>query len=128
MSGPVTTRVPVAGHLPPLLRLPDSTVRVLRRGAAPLIGAVPPGLARRREGAVVLPAGSLLLLYTDGLIESRDTDIDQRIDALADALAALNPQAPPEQVCDGLLTAMASHGRDDDIALLVLRLDTAQDQ
>jgi len=117
-----------AGHLPPLLRLPDGTVRVLRRGAAPLIGAVPPGLTRRGEGAALLPAGSLLLLYTDGLVETRTADIDAGIDALSATLAALDLRTSPDEICDALLTAMARPGQDDDIALLALRLDARQDQ
>ena len=111
-----------AGHLPPLLRTADGTVSVLRRGAAPLIGAVPPGQAKRGEGAVALPAGSLLLLYTDGLVETRTADIDTRIDTLASALAALDLDATPDQVCDALLAVMSRTGQDDDIALLALRI------
>ena len=112
-----------AGHLPPLKRCPDGTVSQLRRGAAPLIGAVPPGRARRGEAAVALPAGSLLLLYTDGLVESRDRDIDQGIDALSAVLAGLDLLASPEQVCEAVLTAMAWEGQGDDIAVLALSID-----
>ena len=112
-----------AGHLPPLLRTPDGTVTVLRRGAAPLIGAVPPGQARRGEGAVLLPTGSVLLLYTDGLVETRTDDLDIRIDMLSSAFAGLHPDVSPDQVCDALLSAMSQPGQDDDIALLALRID-----
>ena len=112
-----------AGHLPPLLRTPDGTVTVLRRGAAPLIGAVPPGQARRGEGAVLLPTGSVLLLYTDGLVETRTEDLDTRINILSSAFAALDPDVTPDQVCEALLAAMSQPGQDDDIALLALRID-----
>ena len=112
-----------AGHPPPLLRAPDGQVSQLRRGAAPLIGAVPPGQVRRGEAAVVLPHCALLVLYTDGLIETREDDIDQSIHKLATALEAIDADASPEQVCDGLLTAMTHDNQDDDVALLVLRLD-----
>lgn len=113
-----------AGHPPPLVRLPDGTVSRLRRGAAPLIGVLPPGQARRGEGALVLPAGSLLLLYTDGLVETRDRDIDHSVDALATALAALPADLSPEATCDALLSAMARPGHDDDdVALLAVRID-----
>ena len=117
-----------AGHPPPLLRLPDGPALVLRRGAAPLIGALPPGHTRRGEAAVVLPAGSLLVLYTDGLIERRDRDLDDGIDLLAAALAGLDPQATPEQVCEHLLAVMVQPGQDDDIAVLALRLEPAADR
>ena len=112
-----------AGHLPPLLRTPDGTVTVLRRGAAPLIGAVPPGQARRGEGAVLLPTGSTLLLYTDGLVETRTDDLDTRIDTLSTAFAALDPNVTPDQICDALLAAMSQPGQDDDIALLAVCID-----
>ena len=95
---------------------------MLRRGTAPLIGAVPPGQARRGEGAVLLPAGSLLLLYTDGLVETRTDDLDGRIDQLAAALAALPVQATPEQVCDALINAVEPDQQHDDIALLALQV------
>ena len=112
-----------AGHLPPLLRTADGTVSQIRRGAAPLIGAVPPGQVVRAEGAVLLPNGSLLVLYTDGLVEKRDRDIDDGIDSLAAALGEIEHTASPEQVCDALLAALGEDGQDDDIALLVLRID-----
>ena len=99
---------------------------MLRRGATPLIGALPPGQARRGEAAVSLPAGSLLLLYTDGLVETRDRDLDDGIEALAVALADLDPHATPQQVCDHLVTASAHTDQEDDIALLAIRLDAPQ--
>ena len=116
-----------AGHLPPLLRAPDGTVTILRRGSAPLIGAMAPGEARRGEGAVLLPAGSLLLLYTDGLVETRTDDIDTRIDALADALAAQDERATPDEVCDALIAPLGQGGQHDDVAILALRIDTTAD-
>ena len=112
-----------AGHLPPLLRTPDGAVTRLERAASPLIGAVPPGASQRRDRAVLLPAGSLLLLYTDGLVETRDRDLDEGIDALGAALAALDAGTAPERACDLLLAEMARSGQDDDVAPLLLRVE-----
>ena len=81
------------------------------------------GPIRRGEGAVLLLAGSLLVLYTDGLVERRDRDLDDGIRALAAALADLDLQAGPEEVCEHLLAVMAQPGQDDDIAVLALRLE-----
>jgi serine phosphatase RsbU (regulator of sigma subunit) len=112
-----------AGHLPPLLRHPDGSVHRLDRGASPLIGALAPGMARRGEAAEALPAGSLLLLYTDGLVETRDRDLDQGIDRLCAALAALDPTTGPEHVCDAVIAQLVVGNQDDDIALLAMQID-----
>jgi serine phosphatase RsbU (regulator of sigma subunit) len=113
-----------AGHLPPLVRSPDGAVSRLDRGASPLIGALPPGMAGRGEAAEVLLPGSLLLLYTDGLVETRDHDIDQGIDRLCASLAALDPRAGPEQVCDALTTELVGRDQDDDVALLAVQINS----
>ena len=111
-----------AGHLPPLVRLPDGTVRRLAGGAHHLIGALPPGVVRRGEAAVTLPAGSLLLLYTDGLVETRVRSFDDGIDLLSTALAALPAQQTPAQICDALVGAMVGDDPEDDVALLAIRV------
>ncbi|MGW4143262.1 ATP-binding SpoIIE family protein phosphatase [Streptomyces mirabilis] len=66
-----------------------------------------------------LPQGSLLVLYTDGLIESRARDVDAALAVLSDVLA----QAPAslEETCDGLLHALLPSRPADDVALLVAR-------
>jgi serine phosphatase RsbU (regulator of sigma subunit) len=112
-----------AGHLPPLLRHPDGSVHRLDRGGSPLIGALAPGMARRGEAAETLPPGSLLLLYTDGLVETREHDVDQGIDRLCATLAALDPTTGPEHVCDAVIAELVGADQDDDIALLAMRID-----
>jgi serine phosphatase RsbU (regulator of sigma subunit) len=114
-----------AGHLPPLVRHPDGTVYRLDGSASVLIGALPPGQARRGEAAAALPAGSLLLLYTDGLVETRQHDIDHGIDRLAAALTALDPGTSPEQACDELTDQLVGPHQDDDIALLAVHVDAS---
>ncbi|MGW1785842.1 ATP-binding SpoIIE family protein phosphatase [Streptomyces sp. NPDC002143] len=66
-----------------------------------------------------LPPDSLLVLYTDGLIESRAREVDVALAVLSDVLA----QAPAslEETCDGLLHALLPSRPTDDVALLVAR-------
>ena len=68
-----------------------------------------------------MKAGSTLLLYTDGLIERRDQNLDDGIDALAATLSNLGG-LDPEPLCDAIVESTgALRAGDDDIALLVVR-------
>jgi anti-sigma regulatory factor (Ser/Thr protein kinase) len=66
-----------------------------------------------------VPEGSQLVLYTDGLVEDRDRDIDVGLDILRTALS--HPDRPPEQTCRAVLDALPPDHARDDIALLVAR-------
>jgi serine phosphatase RsbU (regulator of sigma subunit) len=68
----------------------------------------------------VLPAGSTLLLFTDGLFERRTGDLDQGRDRLRTAVEDLAGE-PLEQLCDGLLADLLADGAEDDVALLAVR-------
>ena len=72
---------------------------------------------------VELPAGSLLALYTDGLVEEPGQDIGAGMSRLARALAA-GPARSLDELCDSVLTSLAPHARDD-LTLLLART-TAQ--
>lgn len=109
-----------AGHLPPVIRYPDGGVQRVDRGTSPLIGVLPPGGWRRSEAAVALPTGSLLVLYTDGLVENRSRDYDTGVDQLCAALAATDPHASPEETCEAIVAAMGQTW-EDDVALLIVR-------
>ncbi|MCJ0874558.1 SpoIIE family protein phosphatase [Streptomyces sp. AP-93] len=106
-----------AGHPPPALVLPDGTVRLLD---------TPPGVPLGVGGIVFtpteinVPAGSLLVLYTDGLIEARDRDLDERLAELTQLLA--DPQRQLDHLCDSLITHLVPAAADDDVALLVARI------
>ncbi|MGZ4590389.1 MAG: SpoIIE family protein phosphatase [Actinomycetes bacterium] len=107
-----------AGHLPPLLRLPGKAVQRLTRGAGPPLGAGPLTLPEHR---VELPPGALLALYTDGLVERRDSDLDTGIDALAaelgEATRAIHDGTP-----DTLVNVLLPDGPDDDVAVLLAQV------
>ena len=67
--------------------------------------------------------GDVLVLYTDGLVEARGDDIDDRIEALGECLElAARPAADPEALCDTLLTMLDGDKHEDDVALLAARL------
>ncbi|WP_148590952.1 SpoIIE family protein phosphatase, partial [Streptomyces sp. WAC01526] len=66
--------------------------------------------------------GDTLVLYTDGLIERRDEDIDTGLARLTDALAPYS-RLSPERLADALLARLGvSAGARDDIALVIVRL------
>ena len=107
--------VSLAGHPAPVLATPG------RRGAyLDLPVDSPLGIGRwrpRRSTAVDLPPGATVAFYTDGLIERRDTSIDDRIDLLCGIVTA----APAEDVCIDVMAGLVGAERPlDDIALLVL--------
>jgi serine phosphatase RsbU (regulator of sigma subunit) len=108
-----------AGHPPPLLLLADGTVQVLAPRPDLLVG-VEPGRPRADHDAV-LPPGSTLLLYTDGLIERRadGRSIDAGTDRLIGCLRALAGR-PLEELLDALVDQLGDGG-DDDIAVLAVR-------
>jgi serine phosphatase RsbU (regulator of sigma subunit) len=116
---PVTgqLRIASAGHLPPLL-VCGGHAELLDVRPSRMLGA-PPAPAPAAEWAGVLPPGATLVLYTDGLVESRDADLDVGLDALLET-AARAATADPDQLCDLLLADLAGGARADDVALLAI--------
>lgn len=108
-----------AGHLPPLLRTPGSAARCLELPPGLLLGLEPDADYTTRE--VAFPPGSLLALYTDGLIEAPGVDLDQGMDDLAGHLTRSADR--PLHILAQLLIDQAESvdHRTDDIALLMLR-------
>jgi hypothetical protein len=103
-----------AGHLQPLLRQADGTVHALAEGQRILLGTRGTGAPVREaaESAVEVPAGSTLLLYTDGLVERNDIGFDEATEALKNTLARFDASTTSlSALCDDLLRASA--GRDD---------------
>ncbi|MFI1721127.1 SpoIIE family protein phosphatase [Streptomyces sp. NPDC020489] len=125
---PVAHRMTIAnaGHPPPLLLHPGGRAEVLRvpPGAPIGVGGVP-------FEAIELdaPAGATLLLYTDGLVESRIRDVWSGMEQLRERLSATakltGPDRPPplEALCDDVLDMLGPGDRDDDIALLAARFE-----
>jgi serine phosphatase RsbU (regulator of sigma subunit)/PAS domain-containing protein/anti-sigma regulatory factor (Ser/Thr protein kinase) len=105
-----------AGHLPPAIVYPDGTVEFLELPAGPPLGV---GGLPFDTAEVVVPEGSTLVLYTDGLVEDRDRDIDEGLEILARTLSLA--KADPEQTCGAVLDALLPAHSADDIALLVAR-------
>jgi PAS domain S-box-containing protein len=110
-----------AGHLPPVVQLRSGAVELLDEGKSVLIGA--PGEASNRpDGSAFLPCGSTLILYTDGLVEDRQTDIDAGIARLRDLVAAHDPALGVDVLCDRLLEELLTGPRTDDAAVVAVRI------
>ncbi|WP_035844498.1 SpoIIE family protein phosphatase [Kitasatospora azatica] len=110
-------RIALAGHLPPAL---------VRCGRAPALLELPTGAPLGVGGVpfeavcLDLAPGDRLVLYTDGLVETRDQSIDVRMQALLTLLA--DPRLPLEATCDQLLTALRQRDGHDDVALLIAQV------
>lgn len=126
--------ISMAGHPPPAIALPGGTVLFPVTEPDPPLGAAAPPFATYRSR---LPEDSVLVLYTDGLVESAVQDIDVGVDRLARVLSArlVRHRADrsaradgadagrrlPEEVCDEIAEAVMPPDRADDAALLVAR-------
>jgi len=108
-------RMSCAGHLPPLIARPGRPAGPADVAADLPIGMTPP--ARRRVTSVDLSPGTLLCLYTDGLVERRDRPIDDGIARLAGSLTVTDP----DMACALAMAGMAGYIQHrDDVALLIL--------
>jgi PAS domain S-box-containing protein len=106
-----------AGHPPPLVITPDGP-HYLEGGRSVPIGAADPAVFR--ESTAILQPGSSLLLYTDGLVERRDTPLEERLDQLA--AAARDAGSDLNGLCEDVLAAVLGHAEPgDDVALLAVR-------
>ncbi len=106
-----------AGHLPPILALPGEPATRLTGTPDPPLGF---GSSTFREECVSLPSGAMIVLYTDGLVERRDRDLDTGIDMLT---AQIRADVPSIQGLPGqLVQLVAPDGNEDDIAILVARI------
>ncbi|MFC9297641.1 SpoIIE family protein phosphatase [Streptomyces sp. NPDC057011] len=105
-----------AGHPPPAVAAADGTITFLDGPPGTPLGT---GGQDFRTEEVPLPPGSLLVLYTDGLIEARDRDLDEGLDRLAQALHGAGQ--PLEELCDGILRSLLPSAPQDDVAVLLAR-------
>ncbi|HET9079925.1 MAG TPA: SpoIIE family protein phosphatase [Trebonia sp.] len=111
-----------AGHPYPLLVTPEGGTRFLRDGRRAPLGAKASAI-QHANGHAPLPTGSMLVLYTDGLVERRGEPIDAGMARLAAAAAAAGcARLPAGAACAALLQAMAGPGGyDDDVAMIAVR-------
>lgn len=117
--GSGTLRFASAGHPPPLVQRPDEPPQYLEGSRGAPLCAVDD--MRYPEIEVAVPPGTLLVLYTDGLIERRGESLDEGLGRLAHAVA----DAPEklEELADHLLEhLLGGASPEDDVALLTLRL------
>ena len=106
-----------AGHPPPLVIAPDGP-RFLEGGRSVPIGAA--DTAVFREATAILPPGSTILLYTDGLVERRDTPLHERLDRLAAVAGAAGEELAG--LCEAVLREVLGESEPgDDVALLAVR-------
>jgi PAS domain S-box-containing protein len=121
---PVSRRCSLAraGHPLPALVTPDGDVSFFDVPAGPPLGL---GGLPFESTEIELPPGSILALYTDGLIESRDRDIDLGFDRLRQALT--HTESSLETACDNVLKAVLPDHPADDVALLIARTNTLND-
>lgn len=109
-------RIASAGHWPPVLAAPGHSPGLLEIEQSTLIGIN--DKTPRRSTRVKIPPGAVLCLYTDGLIERRDTSIEANLARLCETIEL----GPPDVICAAVMAAMI--GREpvrDDVALLILR-------
>ncbi|MGW0817915.1 SpoIIE family protein phosphatase [Streptomyces viridiviolaceus] len=113
---PVSRRLDLAaaGHPAPALLLPDGTTRLIPVSAGPPLGV---GGLPFEATQLHLPEGSVVALYTDGLVEDRD--VDEATTELCRALTA--PAASLDARCDNVLKAVMPEEPSDDVVLLLAR-------
>jgi PAS domain S-box-containing protein len=121
-----------AGHPPALLLTPGPGGVTVTRIAAPVSVPLGVGQVPHQQASFVAPAGSILALYTDGLVETRDSDLDLEIDRACTELQAacadsLDLDKIADRVIGGLLgeTGNQASGFTDDVTLLLVRLPEA---
>jgi anti-sigma regulatory factor (Ser/Thr protein kinase)/putative methionine-R-sulfoxide reductase with GAF domain len=110
-------RISAAGHPAPLIASPDGQASFIDLEVDPPLGVRLTRARRSIESAI--PRGSLLCLYTDGLVERRTVPLDDRLDLLRSAVRVESP----ESACASIMRALVgSDPPSDDIALLCVRL------
>nr|WP_042183510.1 GAF domain-containing SpoIIE family protein phosphatase [Kibdelosporangium sp. MJ126-NF4]CEL15571.1 Serine phosphatase RsbU, regulator of sigma subunit [Kibdelosporangium sp. MJ126-NF4]CTQ98235.1 Serine phosphatase RsbU, regulator of sigma subunit [Kibdelosporangium sp. MJ126-NF4] len=116
-------RISLAGHPPPVLAVPGEPARLLDLPPDPPIGVRLE--SPRRTTVMEFPLGSVVCLYTDGLVERRDWTLDHGLDLLC----GIVDDRPAEVVAARVMSVLArAASLEDDIALLVMRRLSAETQ
>jgi anti-sigma regulatory factor (Ser/Thr protein kinase) len=107
-----------AGHLPPVLMRPGEAAELVDLGSGPPLGAS--RLARYASRTFEIPVESVLVLYTDGLVERRDESIEAGLQRLLDAVRRAAKE--PIELCDDLMDELVSSENEDDVAVLAVHV------
>jgi phosphoserine phosphatase RsbU/P len=105
-----------AGHLPPIITAPGGTAQLAEIPPDLMIGVAPS--VARHSTTVKLPAGAVLCLCTDGLVERRGTPLDESLAQLCRALPATTADLAAAEVMQAMV---GNEPAQDDIALLIFR-------
>jgi anti-sigma regulatory factor (Ser/Thr protein kinase) len=109
-----------AGHPPPLLVDPEGGARYLEDAVSWPLG-VDEGAARGSAAAVSVPAGSLVVFYTDGLVERRAEPMERGLDRLRDVVTRC-ATLPLRLVKRAIFAELVDDDATDDIALVAFRM------
>ncbi|WP_330276077.1 SpoIIE family protein phosphatase [Lentzea sp. NBC_00516] len=110
-------RIAVAGHLPPVLATPEGEARFVDVHVDPPIG-FDLGSTGRHDTEFDVPPGTLIVLYTDGLVERREHDLDTGLERLRGAVTSTDP----ETACITIMATMiGDQPAADDTALVAIR-------
>jgi serine phosphatase RsbU (regulator of sigma subunit) len=115
----LVVRLVAAGHVPPIVREPDGATRRLDVASHPPFGL---GRPFSEPAETTLQPGEVLVLYTDGLVERRDRDVEEGIASLRDRVARL--AGPLTTLPEQLTAEMLPAGPEDDVALLLAEVAT----
>ncbi|GGO95676.1 SpoIIE family protein phosphatase [Wenjunlia tyrosinilytica] len=107
-----------AGHPPPAVLSADGKVDFVDLPGGPPLGL---GGVVFESGRIELADGDTLVLYTDGLVESREQGIDAGLERLRETLSRTPASAGPDGVCEAVVRELARGHQQDDMALLVAR-------
>ncbi|GHH44363.1 PP2C family protein-serine/threonine phosphatase [Lentzea cavernae] len=107
----------VAGHLPPVIAVPGERSRFAPAVIGPPVG-FDLGTTGRRSTGVDVPPGSVVVLYTDGLVERRGQDLDAGLERLRGAVGPMDPEAACIRI---MATMVGDQQATDDVALVVIR-------
>lgn len=107
----------LAGHVPPVLRTDDGTC-LLSGAHHPPIGT---DTEPREQQSISFPTGSLLVLYTDGLVERRDEDIDVGFERLRSLVEQLPPECTAAEALAAIMRGLRMAEAEDDVAIVVVR-------
>jgi Stage II sporulation protein E (SpoIIE)/GAF domain len=114
--GSQSCTIATAGHLPPILAMPGGTTRIPDLPAGQSLGVGPTSYAQAR---IQLPPGTILAMYTDGLVETRTRPFDEGILVLRSLLARGHEHL--DATCEQLITAL-SERQEDDITVVLARI------